>query len=168
MPTRFEGGVFYIGNGAFLDKLYVSDEGTLIKEQTFYDSDEQEFVDLKGSLVLPAFRDGHAHPLFAGREAKGLDISDCKTEQDVLTSLKNYLETNPNTHWIDGAVFDRSMPARFTRETLDSAVSEVPVVLHGDDHHTLWVNTKALEASGIIRDGLLIVETAGIEACLYK
>jgi predicted amidohydrolase YtcJ len=163
MPTRYFGGKIYVGPNQFIDKLYVSDEGQLIKETTFYDADDQTYVDLKGSLVLPAFRDGHAHPLFAGREAKGLHISDCKTQVDLLIAIKDYLKENPDSTWIDGAVFDRSMPATFTRQTLDSAVNNVPVVLHGDDHHTLWVNTKALQAAGILLDGALASDTPGID-----
>ena len=163
MPTRYFGGKFYLGPGKFVDKLYVSDEGEIIKERTFYNSDEWNQVNLNGALVLPAFRDGHAHPLFAGREAKGLHVSDCANQSQLLQAIKDYLKVNPETVWIDGAVFDRSMPATFTRQTLDSAVDTVPVVLHGDDHHTLWVNTKALEAAGILQDGLLSSDTPGID-----
>lgn len=163
MPTRFHGGKIYLGEGRFVDKAYVSDEGELIKERTFYDSDDWKEVNLNGALVLPAFRDGHAHPLFAGREAKGLDISGCKNQDEVLDAIRAYQHENPASIWIDGAVFDRSMPATFTRQVLDSAVETVPVVLHGDDHHTLWVNTKALEVAGIFSAGRLSIDTAGID-----
>jgi len=163
MPTRFYGGKIYLGEGRFVDKAYVSDEGELIKERTFYDSDDWNEVNLKGALVLPAFRDGHAHPLFAGRESKGLDISGCINQEEVLKAISSYQQVNPETIWIDGAVFDRSMPASFTRQVLDSAVETAPVVLHGDDHHTLWVNTKALEVAGIISAGQLSNDTAGID-----
>jgi predicted amidohydrolase YtcJ len=163
MPTRFYGGKIYLGDGRFVDKAYVSDEGEIIKERTFYDSDDWIEVNLNGALVLPAFRDGHAHPLCAGREAKGLDISGCKDQDEVLIAISSYQQGNPESIWIDGAVFDRSMPATFTRQVLDSAVDTVPVVLHGDDHHTLWVNTKALEVAGIISAGQLSNDTAGID-----
>ena len=163
MPTRYFGGKIYLGPGNFVDKVYVSDEGELIQEATFNDAEDQHFVNLNGSLVLPAFRDGHAHPLFAGREAKGLHVTDCKDQAELLDAIKSHQRSNPEATWIDGAVFDRSMPATFTRQTLDSAVDSVPVVLHGDDHHTLWVNTKALEAAGILEYGMLSNDTPGID-----
>ena len=163
MPTSYHNGKIYLGQGRIVDKVYVSDEGQIIKERTFYNSDQWHEVNLNGALVLPAFRDGHAHPLFAGREAKGLDISDCKNQLELLKALKDHLTANPESTWIDGAVFDRSMKVSFTREFLDSAVDTVPVVLHGDDHHTLWVNTKALEAAGILKERLLSDETPGID-----
>jgi predicted amidohydrolase YtcJ len=163
MATKFYGGKIYLGKDSFVDKAYVSDEGELIEELSFYNSDEQREVNLNGSLVLPAFRDGHAHPLFAGREAKGLDISECKNQKELLHAIASYQQSNPETTWIDGAVFDRSMPATFTRQVLDSAAASIPVVLHGDDHHTLWVNTEALEVAGIISSGKLSNDTAGID-----
>ena len=137
MPTSYQNGKIYLGQGRFVDKVYVSDEGEIIKERTFYNSDQWHQVNLNGALVLPAFRDGHAHPLFAGREAKGLDISDCKNQLELLNALKGHLAAHPDTTWIDGAVFDRSMKVAFTRQFLDTAVDTVAVVLHGDDHHHL-------------------------------
>lgn len=150
MATRFYGGKVYRGAGSFTDQVYVSDEGQVIHQQVFYNAEEQFEVNLNGGLILPAFRDGHAHPLFAGREAKGLAITDCRNEDEVLNAIRNFRILNPNSVWIDGAVFDRSMSASFTRGTLDQAASDIPVVLHGEDHHTLWVNTKALEIAGIM------------------
>jgi predicted amidohydrolase YtcJ len=163
MATKFFGGKIYRGEGQFAERVFVSDDGLVIHENEYYNSDDQQEIDLKGALVLPAFRDGHAHPLFAGREAKGLSISDCRNEDEVLTAIRNFMHLNPYAVWIDGAVFDRSMPARFNRQTLDKAVSEIPVVLHGDDHHTLWVNTKALEVAGIMGDNGVNNQTPGID-----
>jgi predicted amidohydrolase YtcJ len=142
MATKYFGGKIYLGEGSYTDQIFVSDEGYIVHEQDFLLSKNSGQVNLEGSLMLPAFRDGHAHPLFAQREAQGLQISDCQSEKDLLTRLNDYVTRYPNATWIDGAVFDRSMPAAFHRSTLDKAAPEVPVVLRGDDHHTLWVNTK--------------------------
>ena len=37
----------------------------------------------------------------------------------------------------------------FDARWLDEVVSDRPVVLHAVDHHTIWVNSKALEIAGI-------------------
>jgi predicted amidohydrolase YtcJ len=49
--------------------------------------------------------------------------------------------------WIEGGAYDRSIVegGLFLASWLDEAVSDVPVVLHASDHHTIWVNSKALE-----------------------
>ncbi|MEO0027870.1 MAG: hypothetical protein RL716_1201 [Actinomycetota bacterium] len=107
-------------------------------------------VNLHAAFVMPAFRDGHCHPLFAGREHVGPDVTLAKSLSEIQTVVLGYAKTNPDALWIDGAAYDRSIDARFHRSELDAVVSDRPVVLHGADHHTLWVNTKALELSGLL------------------
>ena len=152
MATKFHSGPIYLGSGEFAKELFVSDSGTVIAEADYEHSASQTDVNLEGNLLLPAFRDGHAHPLFAGREARGVDISSCQNDEELIQTLRSYALANPEIKWIDGAVFDRSLGMTFSRHTLDSAVSALPVVLHGDDHHTLWVNSKALEAAGLLAE----------------
>jgi predicted amidohydrolase YtcJ len=107
-------------------------------------------LDLAGAFVMPAFRDGHCHPLFAGREHVGPDVTDAKSVAQIQQIIVDYAKTNPDVAWIDGAAYDRSIPAKFHRFELDDAIRDLPVVLHGADHHTLWVNTRALELCGLL------------------
>jgi predicted amidohydrolase YtcJ len=161
--TKFHNGEIYLGNSTFTDVMYVSADGLVVEQETFESSSEKHQVDLAGKFLSPAFRDGHAHPLFAGREARGLDISNCLTEDDLITTLSNYASGNPALDWIDAAVFDRSLNMRFHRETLDRAIPDKPAVLHGDDHHTLWVNTKALEAAGLMNGQPPTMEAGSVD-----
>jgi len=163
LVTKFHNGEIYLGNSTFTDVLYVSADGLVVEKETFESSSEKHQVDLAGKFLSPAFRDGHAHPLFAGREARGLDISNCLTEDDLITALSNYASESPALDWIDAAVFDRSLNMRFHRETLDRAVTDKPVVLHGDDHHTLWVNTKALEAAGLMNGSVPTLDAGSVD-----
>jgi len=111
-----------------------------------------ETIDLHGATIVPGFRDGHCHPLFAAREALGLHISHCVTVEDVTSALLAYRREHSDLDWIDGAIYERSMTAGRELEAaalLDGVVADVPVVLHADDHHTLWVNTAALRVAGL-------------------
>ena len=38
-----------------------------------------------------------------------------------------------------------------TRQILDRMVSDIPFIVGCFDHHTMWANTKALEAAGIMK-----------------
>lgn len=154
MAQHFQNGSIYLGLGVYAHELYVDDDGMVCDEETFADSVQQSKVDLAGKMLLPAFRDTHAHPLFAGREAQGLDITQIHAIEDLGIALKSHRESNPTLTWLDAAVYDRSMSGLQTRETLDSYVSDIPVVLHADDHHTLWVNSKALEVAGLMNSKL--------------
>jgi predicted amidohydrolase YtcJ len=113
---------------------------------------EVETINLDGGWVVPAFRDGHCHPLFAARESRGVHLTGLTSVEAIQAELSAYRQMNPNCEWIDAAVYDRGLTAGREGEAaalLDAAVAEVPVVLHADDHHTLWVNTAALKAAGL-------------------
>lgn len=163
MATKFHSGFIYLGNSLFVDQLFVSDNGLVGTENEFLESTDKEFIDLDGKFLCPAFRDGHAHPLFAGRESRGLDISDCLTEEQLVTKIHKYAEQNKSLTWIDAAVFDRSLDMAFNRHTLDRAVKDRPLVVHGDDHHTLWVNSKALEVAGLLTGNVPNLDSGSVD-----
>ena len=97
----------------------------------------------------PAFRDGHAHPLFAGRESLGPRVDGVGNIEEILEIVGRYAAQNPNQHWIVGGAYDRSLARTFLASWLDKVCSDRPVVLHASDHHTIWVNSKALEIAGL-------------------
>lgn len=161
MVTRYYNGTIWHPHG-FGSILYV-DGDQVASERDYYEADEREEFDLNGGTLLPAFRDGHAHPLFAGRELLSAKISDCRTLEEIGESLKSYLAANPNLTWLDAGSYDRSLAGEKTRQFLDSYISEIPLVLHADDHHTIWVNSKALEVAGLLGTELPSLPTGSID-----
>ncbi|MEY4990761.1 MAG: hypothetical protein RIS08_987 [Actinomycetota bacterium] len=101
------------------------------------------------SVWLPAFRDGHAHPLFAGREALGPRLDGLKSIQAIVDEVARFASANPNVDWIVGGAYERSLAPTFLSSWLDEVVPNRPVVLHASDHHTIWVNTEALRRAGV-------------------
>jgi predicted amidohydrolase YtcJ len=110
-----------------------------------------ETIDLEGSFVIPAFLDGHAHPIFGGREAAGPQINGLTSLDEILAEVKKYADDNPDQPWIIGGAYEASIieSGDFDAHWLDSVVRDRPVVLHAVDHHTIWVNSEALKRSGI-------------------
>lgn len=142
MITKFTGASFYqAATGEFVESLFVS-EGRVVSPGDF-----DELIDLGGGFVFPAFRDGHAHPLFAGREADGPVVTGAKSVNEIKQILSNYRIRHPERKWIEGGAYDRSLfsDGRFEASWIDEVISDVPVVLHASDHHTVWVNSKALD-----------------------
>lgn len=142
MRTKFSGASFYNpASGIFFNEL-ISESGLVGLSGAF----DQE-VNVGPGFVFPAFRDGHAHPLFAGREAMGPVVSKAKSIEEIQEILRSYREVNPNLKWIEGGAYDRSMVegGLFLASWIDEVISDLPVVLHASDHHTIWVNTRALE-----------------------
>jgi predicted amidohydrolase YtcJ len=108
-------------------------------------------VDLGGETVAPAFRDGHAHPLFAGREAMGIAVSHCESIAEVVQAVANFAASETD-EWLVGGAYDRSLDPSPLASWLDAAESSRPVVLHASDHHTIWVNTEALRRAGLLNE----------------
>ena len=111
-------------------------------------------VDLQDAFVLPSFGDGHAHPLFAGRELSGPETTGLTDLGSILAVVRDFAEANPNFEWIVGGTYDRTIGVNgnFEAAWLDEAVSDRPVVLHARDHHTIWVNSEAMRRAGVNRE----------------
>jgi len=115
-----------------------------------FDPTEDARLALAGSFIAPAFGDGHAHPLFAGREASGPAITGLTSIQEIQAELLRYAKENP-LGWIVGGAYEAALidGGDFDAQWIDQVVRDRPVLLHAVDHHTIWVNTKALEIAGI-------------------
>jgi predicted amidohydrolase YtcJ len=110
-------------------------------------------IDLHGRFMMPAFADGHAHPLFGGREAQGPAVTGLPSIEATLEAVRVYAEANPGDEWIVGGAYNATLEAKgnFDARWLDAVVSDRPVLLHAMDHHTVWVNSKALEITEIAK-----------------
>ncbi len=142
LKLKFTGASFYNPATKTFDKELFAEYGFVIPPGSF-----DKEIELAPGFVFPAFRDGHAHPVFAGREAAGPVVSKATSIAEIQTILSSYRKANPEQAWIEGGAYDRSIVEGgiFQATWLDEAVSDVPVVLHASDHHTIWVNSKALE-----------------------
>ena len=95
------------------------------------------------------FVDGHCHPLFASREAEGPILDAAADVTAALEILTAFLETNPETQWLDAGSLDRNLPGMpVTAAQLDLVSVTIPVVVHASDHHAIWVNSAALRLAG--------------------
>ena len=114
-------------------------------------SDYDEKIDLSGKFMAPGFIDAHAHPLFAGRESQGPKLNGLASKDEIITEVDRYIKAHPEKSWIIGGAYEASIVAGgdFEAGWLDEVSSDVAVVLHAADHHTIWVNSKALHIAGI-------------------
>lgn len=110
-----------------------------------------EVVDLAGRLLIPGFQDAHAHPVAGGLEMGACDLTGAVTQDDYRSRIAAYAAQHPGVAWITGGGWSmESFPGGTPdREFLDAIVPDRPVYLPNRDHHGAWVNTRALELSGI-------------------
>ena len=149
MATFFGGGTIWCSRGHLAQTLRI-DSG-LIVELDGPSHPGDEIIDLQGGFLAPAFMDGHAHPLFGGRESQGPLVNGLQSVAEMVAEVKRFAEDNPNKPWIVGGAYEAAVVAGgdFLASWLDEAVSDRPVVLQAVDHHTIWVNSKAIEIAGI-------------------
>lgn len=155
MLLHIEGGRIYeTANSSPVSELWILDDHVIAAEQArrlLAQGLAVQKVNLRaGQVVVPAFRDGHCHPLFAARESLGVHLTGLGTVEAIQEALRDHLEAHPGLSWLDAAVYDRSLIVGREQEAsalLDSVSADVPIILHADDHHTLWVNSAALLAA---------------------
>jgi predicted amidohydrolase YtcJ len=115
------------------------------------DTGYDRVVELAGRALLPAFRDGHAHPLHAGINRLELDLTGVGTLDELQHVVRQWRHDHPDEAWIVGRCYEpRMLPMAVGRsEWLDAACDDRPVTLFPSDHHSVWANTMAIEAAGI-------------------
>ena len=110
-----------------------------------------EVVDLGGRVLLPAFRDGHAHPLHAGVKGHELDLTGVATFEAVIERVRHWAGTHPDDSWIVGYCYAPTVLPRGVgrAEWLDAACPDRPVALFPTDYHAMWANSAALAIGGV-------------------
>lgn len=149
MAQFFTGGTIWCSTAHYATSLRI-DNGRIVAIDGQAQADD-EIIDLQGRFLAPAFMDGHAHPLFAGRQAQGPLVNGLQTVAEILAEVKRFADENPHQPWIIGGAYEAAIVERgdFLATWLDQVVPDRPVVLRAVDHHTIWVNTKAIELAGI-------------------
>jgi predicted amidohydrolase YtcJ len=118
--------------------------------------DGTERIDLLGRMVLPGLHDVHTHPLEAGNPAAGTCILEPGTDPERQIRIIQACAPNQiGTDWVVGwghFVDDLLNTQRPPAEILDEAVPDHPAIIMEFTSHSMWANSKALEAAGITRD----------------
>ena len=151
MSTLYTNARFWSSGQEIFHDLLVKDSIIIATGEQTKEFTAETTIDLNGAFVIPAFLDGHAHPIFAGREAAGPKINGINSIEEIKAQVKAFAQANPTTPWIIGGAYEAAIieGGDFDAKWLDEVVSDRPVVLHAVDHHTIWVNSKAIELAGI-------------------
>ena len=112
--------------------------------------------DLGGRTVIPGLIDAHTHPSMVSQSSWHVRLPWTTDVDEILRFIADYAATHsveeapylyfeyyPSTTFRDGGP---------TRELLDGAVSDRPVLCQDFSEHEHWVNSKMLELMGVTRD----------------
>ncbi|MEO5857494.1 MAG: amidohydrolase [Pyrinomonadaceae bacterium] len=103
-------------------------------------------IDAQGRLVLPGFNDSHAHLMAIGNLFSSIDLSEAKTEVDVITKLRYFGRFLPKGRWILGGKLDPAI--HISLEVVDAATDNPLFVFHADPK-TAFANSLALRTARI-------------------
>jgi predicted amidohydrolase YtcJ len=108
--------------------------------------------DNRGDTVIPGIIEGHVHLFIGSAELPLVNVMG-KGGLDVVTRMiaeRRKANPQPKVLHVVGASHEQFGVA-IDRYLLDKLVPDIPFILGCFDHHTVWANTKALEAAGIMR-----------------
>jgi predicted amidohydrolase YtcJ len=105
-------------------------------------------------MLLPAFQDGHVHPISSGVELGECTLDDLTTPSAIADSIRSCVRANPDRPWVRGGgwqlpVFPDANPSK---RLLDEAVPDRPALFYAADGHSAWVNSRALALAKITRE----------------
>ena len=117
---------------------------------------ETQVVDLRGNSLLPGFIDSHLHMLLYGTNQLGVD---CKNGVEDIEGMKAWLAERARTtragEWVRGWGYNDQRLAEGrhpTRDDLNEASEDHPIIVVRTCNHISVVNSKALEWLGTTRD----------------
>lgn len=120
-------------------------------------SDNVELIDLEGKTLIPAFIDPHSH--FSGYASSftQIDLSEASSFDDISDAIKIFIKKNnlESGKWIQAIGYDQNELAESqhpSKELLDKAAPNNPVIVKHKSGHMGVVNTMGLKDLGITID----------------
>ena len=132
--------------------------------------DSTKIIDANGNTVVPGFIDSHTHLSSGAKIVTGINLSEIREKAVWLEMIKERVKTMQPGEWLLGGRWDYTFENKGypTRWELDAVAPNNPVALSDIDGHSVWVNTMAIELSGIQADsevpmgGQIVLNEEGI------
>lgn len=117
---------------------------------------QTRIVDLQGAALFPGFIDSHTHLMMFAYLIRGFDLTEppVRTIAEILARVRAEAAEKPPGTWVQGYRFAefRVAEKRYpTREELDAAAPDHPVILYHTSFHSCVLNTTGLGQVGIDR-----------------
>jgi predicted amidohydrolase YtcJ len=104
--------------------------------------------DLAGKVVLPGFIDGHMHLLLFGQSLQKLDLSNCRSLEDIRSLIKSFAQQHPSAPRILCRSWMHSMTDGLALASMIDDLDDRPIFIDSKDLHSVWCNTAALKELG--------------------
>jgi len=115
-------------------------------------------LDLSGKTVVPGFIDAHAHPRpIYDEDSRWYDVeagpNNVKTMEDLIAAIRRKAKRTPKGMLITGTGYQETKLGRHpTRQDLDQATTDHPVLITHSSGHLSVCNSAALELAKVTRN----------------
>ena len=129
-----------------------------------------EGLDLGGRTAVPGLIDAHVHFLSLSLALARVPLLGVTSIGEAVARVAERAQETPRDQWITGGGWNYNVLGddRWPiRADIDRLAPDHPVALSSQDHHSYWVNSRALALAGITRDtpdpedGLIQRDAAG-------
>ncbi len=114
---------------------------------------DAEIYDIGGRCLLPGIIDSHIHPGWVTKSLWHVRLPWTEDVNELLDFVKKYGQEHPKHEcpflyfeYYPTSMFDEHGP---TKELLDTAISDRPVLCQDFGEHLCWINSKMLELLGV-------------------
>ena len=115
-------------------------------------------LDFGSRFICPGFHDAHLHFFHTAVYASPYVLQHMGTsEAELVARAREHAATLPAGAWVvtqGWRDYRWDPPVPPTKRSLDEAFPDRPCVMCSGDGHTMWMNSRALEALGITRDSV--------------
>ncbi len=110
-----------------------------------------QVIDAGGRTLLPGFVESHLHLVLGGAELSQLQLGGTLGLDALKAAFEAFAAANPAAPLLmaQGAAYE-ILDHPVTRADLDAVIADRPIAMMAPDHHTLWANTAALRAAGLL------------------
>lgn len=129
----------------------ISAVGSTADIRTMAGSDTQ-LIDAAGATVMPGFIDSHVH-LFGGAAELGcVNLSGLRGDAALTQAMKSTTPPESDNDVLLAVSIDYGAfgDKPITRQDMDRILPDRAFAAIAADHHTVWANTLALEAAGLL------------------
>ena len=130
-----QGKILTLGNGTNL---------------TYRKSDKTRVIDLKGATVFPGLVDSHVHVAELGEILHRVNLIGVQSPQEAISRAIKFDLASSND-WLIGQGWDEGAWANDypTKQLLDEAFPDRPVVFKSLHGFAIWTNSRAIQLAGI-------------------
>ncbi|MCB2114833.1 MAG: amidohydrolase [Rhodobacteraceae bacterium] len=112
---------------------------------------QTEIIDCHGATLLPGFVESHLHLVLGGAELAHLQLTHVEGHEALAKAFHAFAANHPDRPLLMAqgghyTMLDHPM----TRHDLDAIIADRPIAITAHDHHTVWANTAALTAAGLL------------------